>query len=108
MTTEILTNLLAERILGWVAAPDRFLKGDRGWLPRWRFAPLANVDHAFMLLDKAAGAYTLSADKDGVFHAEVLIGDAVGKASGESKARVIALALASALGIDVEGIVYDK
>ncbi len=108
MTKDNLTAILAERVMGWTIGPDRYMKGNRGWMPRWRFQPVLKLDDAFMLLDKAADTYTLSADKEGVFHAEVRIGDAIGKASGEPKARVIALALVIALGIDVRGIEYGK
>jgi hypothetical protein len=36
MTAEHLTSVLAERVLQWRVAPDRFLTGKRAWLPRWR------------------------------------------------------------------------
>lgn len=101
MTGERLTTLLVQRVMGWTVGPDRFLMGKRSWLPRWRFTPFSSLDHAFSLLVKAGGAYTLSTDDDGMFHAEVHVGDKIGKASGEPKAQTITLALARALGIEV-------
>jgi hypothetical protein len=99
MTTERLTTLLAERILGWKVCPDRFVKAGRSWIPKWRFKPFARLEDAFLLLDRASGSYSLSLGADGVFTAEVHVGDRIGKASGEPKALTISLAISRALGI---------
>jgi hypothetical protein len=96
-TTEQLTVLLVERVMGWVVTPDRFLTGKRRWIPRWRFTPLTRLEHAFQLLDLAAGGYTLTAVAGGIFTAEVRIHGRVGRATGLSKAKTISLALAQAL-----------
>jgi hypothetical protein len=77
--------------------------GDRRWIPRWRFAPLTSLEHAFELLDHAASAYTLTTNSRGGFEAEVHVGTRIGRASGEPKARVITLALALALGLEPDG-----
>jgi hypothetical protein len=36
MTSEQLTAVLAGRVMGWGVGPDRFLMGNRGWMPSWR------------------------------------------------------------------------
>jgi len=99
MTNERLTALLVDRVLGWKVCPDRFIKSGRSWIPRWRFEPLLRLEDAFLLLDKAASSYLLSVDEEGVFTAEVRVGDRLGRASGEPKARTISLAISLALGI---------
>jgi hypothetical protein len=101
MNDDRLTEALAAQVLGWKAAPGRFLKSDRGWTPTWRFAPLTNLEDAFDLLDHAASTYKLATDKGGSFSAEVRVGRRTGKASGEPKARTITIALAHALGLEL-------
>ncbi len=102
MTDERLTDELAVRGMGWRPGPDRYLKSGRGWIPRWRFQPLVTLSDALELLDHAAQKYSLSGGQSGPFRAQVQIGSSTGTAAGESKARTIALAVAQALGIDVE------
>lgn len=94
-----LTARLVEAVLGWRATPDRFIKPGRSWTPRSRFKPLARLDDAFLLLDRAGCGCVLSVGSDRVFTAEVQIGDRTGKATGEPKARTITLAICRALGI---------
>jgi len=101
MTEEALTAALAERVMGWKVAPDRFIKSGRSWIPRWRFRPLAEIADAFRLLDHAAAHYTLTRDCS-AFAAEVQIGSCRGKAVGEHKARTITLAVARALRLEVD------
>ena len=97
-----LTEELAARVLGWRLAPGRYIKSGRCWIPRWRFQPLVELDDAFKLLDGAAHFYILKSDRSGAFSAEVSVGRNTGKASGKSKARTITLALAHALGLEVD------
>jgi hypothetical protein len=99
MTNERLTALLAEKVMKWKVCPDRFIKPSRSWIPKWRFEPLARLEDAFLLLDKAGGTYSLSFDAAGTFTAEIRIGQHIGKSSGEPKARAITLAISQALGI---------
>jgi hypothetical protein len=100
---EQLTAILAERILGWSAGPDRFLTGKRGWLPRWRFRPAENLNDAFRLLEAATpDGYTMGSAKDGLCWARVLISGVVGEAHQPSQARAITFAIAHALGIEVD------
>jgi hypothetical protein len=101
MTEQALTDILAERVMGWKVAPDRFIKSGRGWLPKWRFAPLSRLDDAFELLDRSASTYRLERTGRDAFAVEVQCDGRVGKASGEPKARVITLAVARALGLEV-------
>jgi hypothetical protein len=54
MTGERLTAILAQRVMGWRVAPDRFLMGNRRWSPRWRFQPTERVKDAYRLLERAA------------------------------------------------------
>ena len=99
MSTERVTTLLAERVFGWKAGPDRYIKSGRSWIPKWRFEPFARLEDAFLLLDRAGGSYLLALRSDGVFAVEVQIGNRIGKACGEPKARAITLAISRALGI---------
>jgi len=102
MTTDRLTAILAERVMGWSVAPDRLLLGDRRWQPRWRFQPTENLDDAFRLLEKAAPQnYSMGDDGKG-FWARVRIGKTVSEARQSSMPRAIAFAVARAFGIEVE------
>jgi hypothetical protein len=47
LTDQSLTDLLAERIIGWRAMPDRYTKSARAWLPKRRFQPLVRIEDAF-------------------------------------------------------------
>lgn len=95
-TDRMLTDWLAVNVMGWRPQRDRFITGARNWTPRWRFTPLARLDDALALLDRAAATYRLS--NDGVFTAEVHVGANVGKRTDPDKPRAITLALAAALG----------
>ena len=109
MTSEHLSAILAEKILGWRVAPARFLTGNRQWIPRWHFQPLTNLEDAFRLLETAASSYTLRASHHATFTAEVCIAGRTGRAAGKSKATTIALAVARAIGLDVpDGVLEVK
>ena len=100
MTAEALTAELAQKVMGWNVAPDRFLIGNRSWIPRWRFQPLERLEDAFRLLDKAEPEhYSMGLDSSGCFCAEVRIGGRLGKARDNSKPRAITLAVARAMGL---------
>jgi hypothetical protein len=104
MNTESLTALLAERVMRWGVAPDRFLVGNRSWIPRWRFQPTEKLEDAFRLLEKATPEhYSMGLDGSGCFCVQVRVGGKLGVAREEPKARAITLAVARALGIEVEG-----
>jgi hypothetical protein len=100
MTDDRLTDELAARVMGWRLGPGRYLKAGRSWLPRWRFAPLKNLDDAFEVLNQAGAACMLVTNRGGRLEASVQVGEATGEASGEQKARVITTALLRALGLD--------
>ena len=104
MTSEQFTAVLAERVMGWGVGPDRFLMGNRGWMPRWRFQPTESLVDAFRLLEEAAPQeYSMCGDNKGNFWVQVRIGGGTGAADGASKPRAITCAIARALGIEVEG-----
>jgi len=102
MTDAQLTDELASRVMGWKVASGRFVKPSRSWIPKWRFAPLERLEDAFLLLDTARAAYTLSRRGAGAFAASVQLGEGHGHASGDSKPRTITVALAIAAGIEVD------
>jgi hypothetical protein len=95
-----LTAQLAERVMGWRAVPDRFIKPRRSWLPRWRFQPFEEIEDAFQLLDHAVDRFRLTSDSHKIFTAEVHIGGRSRKASGVHRAKTISTAIALALGIE--------
>src|SRR5512135_579772 len=97
---DTLTDALACQVLHWKVAPGRFLKADRGWIPRWRFQPLKQLDDAFSLLDQSGCRYIIKRSVDGTFSVQVRIGGRVGKASCGERARAICLALGRALRLD--------
>ena len=99
MTTEQFTAALAERVMGWKACPDRFIKSERGWIPRTRFQPLVRLEDAFLLLDRACDRYMLKGTCDSLI-AELRVGQRIGRATGPERAATITLALARALQIE--------
>ena len=99
-TTKQLTDVLAERVMGWRLAPGRYIKSGRGWIPRWRFQPLVRIENAFELLDASTSSYRLEALQDGTFTAEVRVGSRIGKAFGQSMSRTTTIALARALRLE--------
>jgi hypothetical protein len=101
MSTERLTRILAERVMGWRIAPGRFLKSGRTWLPSWRFQPITRLDHALELLNKATDNYAITSGKNGITRVVVHIGNRSGTAEDRSKPRAITHAVARALGIRV-------
>jgi hypothetical protein len=103
ITVERLTAILAERVLGWSVGPDRFLRGNRSWLPKWRFRPIENLNDAFALLEASRpDRYTLRAETRFGFHVQVEIAGCVGEASHSCKPRAITLAIAKAIGIHAD------
>ena len=89
--------------MGWGVGPDRFLPGDRRWIPRWRFQPAVRLADAFRLLERLAPEeYTMGAAPNGGFWVKVSIAGVIGEASESSKARALTFAIARALGIDPE------
>lgn len=101
MTSEQLTAILAERVMGWSVGPDRFMIGHRGWIPRWRFQPTEHLVDAFKLLEGAGpDQFTMSGTRDGSFRVAVRISGTAGEAVGSSKALVITHAIARAIGVE--------
>jgi hypothetical protein len=105
MTSEMLTSLLAQRVLGWTVAPERFLMSNRRWMPRWRFQPIERLPDAIRLLEAAAAErFEISADKNGLLSVRVNIRGMTGKAQDRSRPRAITLAIAQALQINVDSL----
>jgi hypothetical protein len=103
MTEDALTAVLAEQIMGWRAAPDRFLKSGRVWIPRWRFQPFRKIEDAFTLLDAASPLESVvSSDGTIKIFVRVRIGPRTGEAVGEHRAAVISSAVARAVGLEVD------
>jgi hypothetical protein len=103
MTAEVLTARLAERVMHWRVGPERFLIGDRRWLPRWRFQPCERLEDAFRLLKQSApDEYSMGAAENGSFWVKVRVADATGEACEPSKPQAITFAIARAFGIDVD------
>jgi 2-methylcitrate dehydratase PrpD len=103
VTPAMLTQLLAERGMGWRCGRDRFLIGANGeWIKTHQFQPLERVEHAFKLLRKLASEYSFTQTRDGHFVTTVTVGNISATASGTSEAGTAAVAIARALGIDVE------
>ena len=101
MTEDNLTSELAKALLGWTSTPERFLIGDRRWIPRWRFRPMKRLPDALKLLD-AVDDYVLRRDKRGGDRAEVRISGVIGKARGPVQPRVITKAVALAMALEVD------
>ena len=103
MTAEVLTALLAERVMHWRVGPERFLMGDRRWLPRWRFKPAERLQDAFRLLEQAApDEYSMVGAENGSFWVKVRVAGTTGEARDPSKPRAMTFAIARAFGIDVD------
>jgi hypothetical protein len=102
MTSEQLTAAITQRVMGWTVAPDRFMTGNRGWIPRGRFRPTERIQDAFKLLMAAAPAeYDLGCAKGEPSRAKVRIGTVAAEASAPSLPLAMCLAIAKALGIEV-------
>lgn len=101
MTDERLTDQLAACVMGWKRGRDRYVKAGRGWIPSWRFRPLVVLADAFHLLDRAAHHYTLTRNGHTIT-VKVRTDSGQGIASGEQMARTMTLAVARALGLEVD------
>jgi hypothetical protein len=101
MTSQHLTAILAERVMGWGVGPDRFLTGNRGWMSRWRFQPTEKIADALRLLERLAPQeYTIGAAADGGFWATVRVASTSGEAHESSQARALTFAIARAIGLE--------
>jgi hypothetical protein len=101
MTGECLNAILAERVMGWNVAPDRFLTGGRRWIARWRFQPLTRLEDAFELLEKAGATFTLTTAPGGGFTFWTRVNGRDGSASAASIAVAISVAIARAIGLEI-------
>jgi hypothetical protein len=79
--------------------------GSRKWTPIWRFQPCQIFEHAVQLLDAARPTtYSLGADQTGFSWAKVNIDGAVGECRDRSRARAVTIAVARAVGIEVDEV----
>jgi hypothetical protein len=102
VTNDQLAAILAERVMGWTVGPDRFLMGNRGWMPRWRFQPAERLEDAFRLLGWAAPQeYSICGDDKGNIHVRVRVDGSAGEARGTSTPSVITYAVARAVGVEL-------
>ena len=101
MNDNLLVDHLAQQVLGWGVGPDRFLTGNRSWIPKWRFNPLEHLEDAFRLLDNSKSSRYAISQSGAAFEVEVECGGSIGKASGHLKPRTITLAVARSLGLEV-------
>ena len=101
MSEAQLVDRLAQQVLRWTVARDRFLLGNRGWIPRWKFSPCERLNDAVKLLDGAAPTSYAIIRTNGQFQVTVDVEGNVGRASGQSRPRTIVLALARSLGLEV-------
>src|ERR1035441_9288624 len=103
MTTPEFEALLAAQVMRWKVAPGRYLMENRRWKPAWRFQPTKKLEDAFRLLDAAEPEeYSINFLRGGAFTVRVRISGTTGEASDASKARAITLAVARALGLEVD------
>jgi len=107
MTDRLLVDEFARLVLGWRSAPDRYVKPQRGWIPRSKFHPLTDVRDAFRILDHLTDDYSLASVPGRGFTIEVRSKGRIGRASGESAARAIMLALAQLFGLDASEITHS-
>jgi hypothetical protein len=78
------------------------MRGNRSWMPRWRFQPTEKLEDAFRLLEGAAPEeYSIRGDDRGSVHVRVVIAGAAGEARETSQPLAITHALARAIGIEV-------
>jgi hypothetical protein len=82
---------------------ERFLTGDRRWLPRWKFQPAQKLADAIRLLEAAnTEEYSVAATASGGYCARVRISGATAEAHADTKPLAICLAVAAAFGIEVD------
>jgi phage-related baseplate assembly protein len=98
-----MTDRLAERVLGWRPAPDRFMTGARTYILRARFRPFTDIRDALRLAEKLTRRYSLTADATG-FTAEIQYQERVERATANHKARAVTLAIARVLELDHSGV----
>ena len=100
MTNDQLTAILATRAMGWRVSPTRFLMGEGGWKPRWKFQPMKRLADAVRLLEAAdPEEYAIQAVRGRTCVVRLIINGKNGQARDDSSARAITNAVAQALGV---------
>lgn len=82
MTDNMLIDRLAQQVLHWGIGADRFMTGDRSWIPKWKFNPLEHLEDAFRLLDHSLAVRYSISQSGGSFAVEVEQGRKTGRARG--------------------------
>ena len=103
-----LTAILAERIMRWRIAPNRFMMPGRGWKPAWRFQPTERLEDAFSLLDAAEPSHYCISGQDGMLTVRVVIAGGVGEACDTSRPRAITYAVARAVRLELDAYATPK
>jgi hypothetical protein len=99
-----LTAALAQRVMGWHVAPDRFLLEGRSWIPSWRFQPLERLHDALRLLEASnASEYFIHKRRERGVSVRVELKGSFGEAYEESLPKAITFAVARAVGLDWDG-----
>jgi hypothetical protein len=94
------TAILAERVLGWKATPDRFALSERRWTPRWRFRPTTNLEDAFRLLRAAKSLeFSIRSGEKGIYRVHLRTTSKSIEVTGSGLPLVICMAVACAYGI---------
>ena len=101
ITTEDLTAILAERVMGWSVGLDRFLMSDRSWKPRWKLRPTKDFEDAFRLLEAAKPfGIRWGRDRNAFYRAQLRMTRLFrAEASGSSLPFVICMTIANAYGV---------
>jgi hypothetical protein len=101
-TPDQLNALLAHHVMHWRVTPARFLTGNRGWLPGWKFQPTRKRMDALRLLDALAPQeYSVGVGALGEYSVKVRIGGRTAHGQAKSEPLAICLAVADAVGIEV-------
>jgi hypothetical protein len=97
----VLIDRLALQVMHWRVGSDRFVSENRSWLPKWRFNPLERLADAFLLLDHSDSVRYVISQTSGKFQVKVEHNEKIGIATGTCRPRVITLAVARSLGLEV-------
>ena len=96
-----LTAALAQRVMGWHVALERFVMDGRRWMPSWRFQPLERLQDAFRLLEAAdPDEYRIHRRRGSGFFVLVKLNRTSGEACETSEPRAITFAIARAIGLE--------
>jgi len=107
MTSERLTAVLAEQVMKWRLAPERFLTGPRQWIPRYRFRPLSNVDDALKLVNAAGASLELRSKPGCPVEARVVFRGRKSRVTLNEAAAAITTALVEVLDFKLDNFQHQ-